>query len=431
MSHLRLVVRVTSGGSGITDTWIKPLSAAVRIPPDSDSRVPDANAASIEPVDIIHNHHLPLGLILQLPVRNQLVFQWDVALPGHSPRLDEHRQRLARIHGPAHDALRIETRQHGDAQSAGTRGNKCKILDPHVSPSLTRTQPALVSLGGCAMSSTCYFLEEKNYGDIGRFLCAGNILVIVKVFLQNMSGHKQRRLFEMASSWTSSEFIDKVASGRGWGLRRSFWSDTWTLSGAENDLEWTCILTPRSGSDDEESASSIDWVCPSFAITDEKVRQLMSDITVVAESIGSGVIPDITPPPTLSASWSGGGPLTEIGCLIECLKSLSLKPLFSVPEYLLDIDDSAGILDDELRQRIENWPPAFTGSSNTQPFRLGTIRVEAEGLRIVTSDWWDSEAALEHQIQLGIDLAVRLHRAQTSYESARRVGSARRGGPGP
>lgn len=263
----------------------------------------------------------------------------------------------------------------------------------------------------------------------------------------------------MASSWWSNEFIDKVASRRGWGLRRSFWSDTWTLNGAENDLEWTCVLTPRSvsggGSDGESgvSSSSILWVCPSLGWTDEQLEQHRSDASlfitetrkrlltldvtqlenVTEESIRSGAVADFVFPPSVSVSWSGGGPLAPIGLslLIECLKSLSLKACFRAPEYLLDIDDSAGILDDELRQRIENWPPAFTGSSNTQPFRLGRIGVSREGLDIFTHDWWDSEAALEHQIQLGIDLAVRLHRAHTSYESARRVRLAKGGGPGP
>jgi hypothetical protein len=257
----------------------------------------------------------------------------------------------------------------------------------------------------------------------------------------------------MASSWWSSEFfIDKVASRRGWGLRRSVWSDTWTLSGAENDLEWTCVLTPESGYGSKKSESTINWVCPSLGWTDEQLEQHRSDASlfitetskrlltldvtqlenITEESIRSAAAADFVFPPSLTVSWRGDEDesLTDIGPLIDCVTSLSLKPLFHVPEYLLHIDDSAGILDDDLRQRIENWPPAFTGGSDTQPFRHGRITLSREGLHIFTHDWWDSEAALEHQIQLGIDLAVRLHRAQTSYESARRVRLAKGGGLG-
>lgn len=258
----------------------------------------------------------------------------------------------------------------------------------------------------------------------------------------------------MASSWWSSsndEFIDKVASRRCWELQRSVLSDTWTLSGAENNLEWRCVLTTGRPvfSHNQTWIRSINWVCPSLGWIDEQDEQhrlgtslvitemqrvLKLDVTqlenITEDSIRSGAFVDYVFPPILSVRGSEKRPPYEINILIEFLKSSSLKGLARAPEYLLDIDDPAGILDDELRQRIENWPLAVT-LFGTQPVRLGLIEVSREGFCIGTDSWWDSEAALEHQIQLGIDLAVRLHRAQTSYKSARRVRLAKGGGSGP
>jgi hypothetical protein len=210
------------------------------------------------------------------------------------------------------------------------------------------------------------------------------------------------------SRWTKSEFIEQVASSGGWDLHVS--SGRWTLSGTENDLAWTCVLTlTYDRVEAGRTSSSIDWICPSIGVTDEKLKHAMSNLT--AESIRSGEVGDRALPPRLSARRAG--PQTDVGVVFDALKKRSLKALFRAPEYRVDIDDPAGILDDDLRERIENWPPAFTGNSDTQPVRLGMIRVEPRGLRIVTEDWWDSAAALEHQILLGIDLALRLHRSRS------------------
>jgi hypothetical protein len=212
----------------------------------------------------------------------------------------------------------------------------------------------------------------------------------------------------MTSRWATGEFIDRVAADGGWSLRAA--PGRWTLSGTENHLAWTCDLSLTYDSvESGQMHSSIEWICPSLGVTDAQVKEVMSSVT--AESLRSGTISHNALAPRLSATRAG--PQTDVGLVIDALKKRSLRALFRAPEYRVDIDDPGAILDDELRRRIEKWPPAFTGNSDNQPVRLGMICVEPSGLRIVTEDWWDSAAALEHQILLGIDLALRLHQADS------------------
>ena len=70
--------------------------------------------------------------------------------------------------------------------------------------------------------------------------------------------------------------------------------------------------------------------------------------------------------------------------------------------------DPLGIIDAPLRERMEHWPPAPHGDGVTRPAELWSVQVNGEGLVVESVSWWDSAAALDHQIGLAIDLADRL-----------------------
>jgi len=70
--------------------------------------------------------------------------------------------------------------------------------------------------------------------------------------------------------------------------------------------------------------------------------------------------------------------------------------------------DPHGILDDQLRRRVEHWPAAMHGDGVVRPAELWSIHVTNEGLVITSVSWWNSAPALDHQIALAIDIAARL-----------------------
>ena len=66
------------------------------------------------------------------------------------------------------------------------------------------------------------------------------------------------------------------------------------------------------------------------------------------------------------------------------------------------------MLDDALRRRIENWPPAPHGDGVVRPAELSSITCTGEGLVVESVSWWDSAPALDHHLGLAIDIAGRL-----------------------
>jgi hypothetical protein len=77
-------------------------------------------------------------------------------------------------------------------------------------------------------------------------------------------------------------------------------------------------------------------------------------------------------------------------------------------EGRLAYTDPAGVLDVELRQRIENWPSARHGDGAVRPAELWSIARNGEGLVVESVSWWDSAPVLDHQIGLAVDIAHRL-----------------------
>ena len=139
--------------------------------------------------------------------------------------------------------------------------------------------------------------------------------------------------------------------------------------------DWHCTLEQSPG--DFGPESTIHWVCPTLAITEAHIRQVLATMAK-------------PPVPQLSVRY--GKP----------------KGWFRKSDPELMIDDDAGILDDVLHTRLNQWPDAYTVDGKCTPARLGYILVEQTGLWVRSSGWWASTPALVHQIHLGIDLAARL-----------------------
>ena len=67
--------------------------------------------------------------------------------------------------------------------------------------------------------------------------------------------------------------------------------------------------------------------------------------------------------------------------------------------------DAEGLIDAELRDRIERWPAARHGDGVVRPAELSSITITREGLVVLSTSWWDSAAVLDHQLGLALDVA--------------------------
>ncbi len=200
------------------------------------------------------------------------------------------------------------------------------------------------------------------------------------------------------SRWANEQFFEDLAARGGYRITRSGPGD-FTLSGARGAIEWTCRA--HRYSDTEQTTASVSWLCPTVAIREHDVRDVIASLH---DGATGRAIPAL--PPSLTVSYSG--PQTDLGHLVDVVRSRSLKALWQRPQRELVIDDPYGIVDDDLAGRLEHWPPAFTGAREDRPVRLSLVRLETDGLWVRSEGWWDSAATLDHQIRLGIDLAARL-----------------------
>ena len=156
-------------------------------------------------------------------------------------------------------------------------------------------------------------------------------------------------------------------------------------------LAWHCDLDDGTPTDtDKNPASFVRWVC-----RDLRVRY------PATEPLG----------PTLDVHQTG--PHSDLGRLLQGLGRLTglvpRPPPDGGIERRVVYTDPAGILDDALRQRIENWPSAPHGDDRVvRPAELWKIKRTHEGLVVESVGWWDGAPALDHQIGLAGDIGRRL-----------------------
>ncbi|MEO6997882.1 MAG: hypothetical protein ABI112_07345 [Terracoccus sp.] len=161
------------------------------------------------------------------------------------------------------------------------------------------------------------------------------------------------------------------------------------LEPRESDLAWYCDLDDGTPTGESDPAAFVRWVCPPLR---------------VGPSVSRTAVPliDVRRP----------GPHSDLGTLMKKFGRLAGRASRRVPggdvEGRFVYTDRAGILDAELRRRIENWPPAQHGDGVVRPAELWSITSTGEGLVVESVSWWGSAPALDHQIGLAIDIAHRL-----------------------
>lgn len=161
------------------------------------------------------------------------------------------------------------------------------------------------------------------------------------------------------------------------------------LEPRQSDLAWYCDLDDGTPTGEDVPAAFVRWVCPALG---------------VRPSAGGGSVPlvEVRRP----------GPHSDLGRLVKKLGRLAGGASRRAPEGDVDgrfaYTDPVGILDLDLRRRIENWPPAQHGDGVVRPAELWSVTCTREGLVVESVSWWGSAPALDHQIGLAIDIAGRL-----------------------
>ena len=155
-------------------------------------------------------------------------------------------------------------------------------------------------------------------------------------------------------------------------------------------ITWYCDLDDGTATDSErDPASYVRWVCPALR---------------VSRAAAALVVPDL--------DVSRAGPQSDLGKLLEGFGRLAGRTRQPAPgtdaEGRYVYVDPAGILDPALRERIDTWPSAMHGDGVVRPAELSSISRTGEGLVVTSLSWWDSPAALDHQIDLALDIARRL-----------------------
>lgn len=183
------------------------------------------------------------------------------------------------------------------------------------------------------------------------------------------------------------EFVNVVAAARDLRVTNAH-SHFCRLEPRESDLDWHCDLDDGTPTDSErDPAKYVRWVCPAL-----RVRHPATAAPVV----------EVRRP----------GPHSDLGKLVQGLRRLLGRTSRSTAEGDADgrfvYTDPAGILDVDLRQRIENWPPAPWDDGVVRPAELWSIACTGEGLIVQSVSWWNSAPALDHQIGLAIDIARRM-----------------------
>lgn len=156
------------------------------------------------------------------------------------------------------------------------------------------------------------------------------------------------------------------------------------------ELPWWCDLDDGTPTGENDPASSVRWVCPAL--------RLRPPVSGTAAG------------PALEVRRSG--PQSDLGRLVRRFVRLTSRaatpPAAEATDGPFVYTDPGGVLDDELRRRIETWPTALHSDGVRRPAELSAIKVTREGLVVESVSWWDSAPALDHQIGLAVDIARRL-----------------------
>lgn len=189
---------------------------------------------------------------------------------------------------------------------------------------------------------------------------------------------------------SQSDFVDVVVTGRDL-VVTSAYDHVCRLEPRESDLAWYCDLDDGTPTDTErDPATSVRWVCPAFRV-------------------GRSATGTVLPPFEVGRP----GPHSDLGRLMKGLRRLARPATRQMPgddvEGRFAYTDPAGIIDDALRWRIENWPSAQYADGVARPAELWSIQFTGDGLVVLSVSWWNSAPALDHQIGLGLEIAHRLH----------------------
>lgn len=157
------------------------------------------------------------------------------------------------------------------------------------------------------------------------------------------------------------------------------------LEPRESAPGWYCDLDDGTPTGESDPASFVRWVCP---------------------VLRSGGPATGAPYPVVDVQRSG--PQSDLGKLFQKFRLFTGRPPEGGAEERFVYTDPAGVLDAELRRRIENWPPALHGDGVMRPAELSSIRRTSEGLIVASASWWGSAPVLDHQLRLALDIAQRL-----------------------
>ena len=163
----------------------------------------------------------------------------------------------------------------------------------------------------------------------------------------------------------------------------------WRLEPRQSTLPWHCDLDDGTSTNNEaDPASFVRWVCPALRL------------------VGRSATPQV--------DVRRRGPQSDAGRALAALGRFTRRTPAHNPDpsasARYDYTDPHGLVDAPLRRRLEHWPMATDGNGVTRPAELWSIQVTHEGLVVQSVSWWDSAAALDHQIALATDLASRLAR---------------------
>ena len=182
-------------------------------------------------------------------------------------------------------------------------------------------------------------------------------------------------------------FVDVVVANRDLVVTSAF-DHACRLEPRESDVAWFCDLDDGTPTGEADPASFARWVCP---------------------ALGTGTSATGSAIPPLDVHLAG--PQSDLGKIMKKFSFLAGRPPGGEVEGRYVYTDPAGVLDVELRRRIENWPSALHGDGVVRPAELTSIRRTREGLIVASGSWWGSAPALDHLIGLALDIARRL-RAQ-------------------
>ena len=180
------------------------------------------------------------------------------------------------------------------------------------------------------------------------------------------------------------DFVDLLVATRGLVVTRSD-ARGCRRAPRRSALAWYCDLDDGTPPGENDPASFVRWVCPTLRI----------EGPVTGEAI-----------PPLDVRRSG--PQSDLGKLMNAISRLVGRPATGDGDVRFVYTDPAGVLDAELRRRIENWPSARHGDGVVRPAELSSIKRTREGLVVESVSWWGSAPVLDHQIALAVDIAHRL-----------------------